>query len=197
MTAFKQSAEKIGAGMQSGGAASSGLHELELFESKSAANGKAGTDALGGASATGSRLGEAAGRESRDPRGAGKDAAEGKDGQKDKDPFEAFRKEMQEQKEKERTENINKVVESIAKDGKLPENFRDMLRDYEPMMFAGFHGDPAGLQKFIDDVNAKLKESGSSESWTENVISLRDGTGKVTDRESIATDPIPRPGVKF
>lgn len=217
MTAFQQRAEKFAAGMMASGAASVSLHELELFDSKSAGRGKAVVDGSGSASGAASKQGDSAGREPREPRAAGS-AAEVKDGRKEKDPFEALRKEMQEQKEKERIENINKVVASIAKDGKLPENFKDMLRDYEPMMFAGFHGDADGLQKFVDDVNAKLKESGSSysldmqssekrsernepfsayESWTENVISLRDANGKVTDCRSIETDPIPKAGVKF
>lgn len=140
-----------------------------------------------------------------------------KDSPNQKDPFEEWQKNLQEAKEKERAENIGKIVESIGKDGKLPEDISMMLRDFAPMLFAGRHGDQAGLSTFLDDINKRLKESGSQyslsmvsfereadrksggifSSWTDNIISVKNAQGVVTDKTNLVTDPIAKPGIKF
>lgn len=142
--------------------------------------------------------------------------------EREKDPFSELQRQMQEQREKEQQENINKIVESVSKDGKLPDNIKDMLRDFEPRSYAGFHGDADGLKNYVDQINQKLREQGSQysldvtqlqqsadprrggfgggaySSWTDNHVSVRDNlSGRVTDRVTVVTDPIAKPGVRF
>lgn len=142
---------------------------------------------------------------------------------REKDPFAEFQRELQERREKEQKENIDKIVDSLSKDGKFPDNIKDMLRDFEPRSYAGFHGDAQGLKQFVDAINKKLGESGSQysldvsqmeqfadprrggfgggayQSWTANTVSVRDGRngGRVTDSVTVNTDPIAKPGIKF
>ncbi len=139
--------------------------------------------------------------------------------QKLADPFQELRRQMQEAREKQREKDINSIVESITKSGQLPDNVRDMLRDFEPMLYAGFHGDAAGLADLLASVNKGLEKNGSPyrldmesferqsggkdmrdriyDSWTEHVISVKNGKGYVTDRTSVVTDPIPNPDIRF
>lgn len=142
------------------------------------------------------------------------------DGEKDKatDPWGEMRRQIQEQKEKERAENINKIVESITKDGKFPEDIDRMLRDFMPAPYFGYYGDAAGLSKFVQDINDRLKAAGAGysidmqsfeqksdsrdhfspyASWTQHELSIRNGAGQITDRTSMITDPIAKPGVRF
>lgn len=138
----------------------------------------------------------------------------------EKNPFEEMRRQIQEAREKERQENIDKIVESLAKDGKFPDNIRDMFRDFEPRLNSGFYGDAAGIRQMVDDINKKLQAQGSQyvldvsqtpgapnprrdfgsyESWTNNVISVRDNRngGRVTDTTSVVTDPVSKPGIRY
>ncbi len=138
---------------------------------------------------------------------------------KESNPFEEMRRQIQEAREKERQENIDKIVQSLAKDGKFPDNIRDMFRDFEPRLNSGFYGDAAGIKQMVDEINKKLqaqgshyqldvtqtpgapnprRDFGSYESWTNNVISARDNrNGRVTDTTSVVTDPISKPGIRY
>lgn len=140
--------------------------------------------------------------------------------QQEKNPFEEMRRQIQEAREKERQENIDKIVQSLAKDGKFPDNVRDMFRDFEPRLNAGFYGDAAGIKQMVDEINKKLQAQGSQyhldvtqtpgapnprrdfgsyESWTNNIISVRDNRngGRVTDSTSVVTDPVSKPGIRY
>jgi len=141
--------------------------------------------------------------------------------EKEKNPFDEWREQMRQQVEKERQENINKIVESLAKDGRLPDNVQDMFRDFEPRMNAGYHGDAEGLKDYVNEINKKLREAGAPysldvtqlqqhadprrgmgggayQSWTENVITVRHNkNGRATESLSVITDPIAKPGIRF
>lgn len=76
--------------------------------------------------------------------------------------LEEFRKSQEEARDKQREQNINDVVDSVLKDGKLPDNFQDMLRDFQSRPYFGDSaGDPQGLQHMVDKINERLKAAGS------------------------------------
>ncbi len=84
-------------------------------------------------------------------------------GQKKPWSIEDFRKDQEAARERERQQNIDNTANSIINDGQLPENFADMLREFQscPNFFGGAQGDAQGLKDFIKQINERLKASGS------------------------------------
>ena len=77
--------------------------------------------------------------------------------------MEAFQRQLQEARDQQRQENINSVVDSVVNNGQLPENFSDMLREFQsrPNFFGGAQGDAEGLRNFVNQINDRLKAVGS------------------------------------
>lgn len=77
--------------------------------------------------------------------------------------IEDFQKEQEAARERAREQNIEDAANSIINNGQLPENFDDMLREFQsrPNFFGGAQGDAQGLKDFINKINERLKAAGS------------------------------------
>lgn len=86
--------------------------------------------------------------------------------------IEDFRKEQEAAREREREQNVENISNSIMNNGQLPENFADMLSEFQsrPNFFGGAQGDAQGLKDFINQINERLKAAGSEHRLDVSII---------------------------